>query len=701
VNYQDAINDKRKAAQEAAEKKQNLDKTVDATTSSGKEIISEIARQGARSRSSTQKVQLENENLAKTDDIQGAIDSINKLNLTTFVASQDKYTQMVNQMTELCGQLENLAEHINTNGKTLDSALITAVDKVNDVSVKLTKSLEEANSNTDVKDLLKESVAAIKAIDVSPVVNVETPKITIPKAAKAPEIDLKPFTEAIRGLEAAIIDNKVELPDFDFSSLSEQMMGVKTAINSLSFPVPNYILPFKDPTTGKATQATLTASGALPVEATIDTSAISTSANQTNGSQKTQLVDAGGEAATVTGGKLDVNASVDTTGLATSAKQDTGNTSLASIDGKITAVNTGAVVVSSSALPTGAATEATLAGAIKAEDAAHTTGDKGIMGLSVRSDTAAATAGTDGDYQPLITDATGKLHVNVGNAVTVSSHAVTNAGTFAVQDSDKIADNGGFTDGTSKVMPAGFIYDDVAGTVLTENDVAAARVDSKRAQAFVLEDGTTRARYAQINSVGQLSTLTNVSQINGVTPLMGNGASGTGAQRVSIASDSTGNIATIGTSVTPGTAAANLGKAEDAGHTTGDVGVFALAVRNDNAATSVTNANADYSQVSTDITGTVFTRQSPSNTPALTNVSASATTQTALAANAARRTAVFYNDSTSDCYIKYGAAASATSFTYYLPSLGTLSIDGNEYAGLVAVIHASATGTLRVTETSI
>lgn len=46
------------------------------------------------------------------------------------------------------------------------------------------------------------------------------------------------------------------------------------------------------------------------------------------------------------------------TGAATAAKQDTGNTSLSSIDGKITAVNTGAVVVSSSALPSGASTAA-------------------------------------------------------------------------------------------------------------------------------------------------------------------------------------------------------------------------------------------------------------------------------------------------------------------------------------------------------
>jgi hypothetical protein len=45
-------------------------------------------------------------------------------------------------------------------------------------------------------------------------------------------------------------------------------------------------------------------------------------------------------------------------GDASAANQVTGNASLASIDGKITAVNTGAVVVSSSALPSGAATGA-------------------------------------------------------------------------------------------------------------------------------------------------------------------------------------------------------------------------------------------------------------------------------------------------------------------------------------------------------
>lgn len=47
----------------------------------------------------------------------------------------------------------------------------------------------------------------------------------------------------------------------------------------------------------------------------------------------------------------------------------------------------------------------------KAEDAVHGSGDTGVMMLGVRKDTAAALAGTDGDYQPLIMDASGRLHI--------------------------------------------------------------------------------------------------------------------------------------------------------------------------------------------------------------------------------------------------------------------------------------------------
>lgn len=58
--------------------------------------------------------------------------------------------------------------------------------------------------------------------------------------------------------------------------------------------------------------------------------------------------------------------------------------------------------------------------------------------------------------------------------------------------------------------------------------------------------------------------------------------------------------------VMPGVTGVDLGKAEDAAHTTGDTGVFALAVRNDGAVTAFTNANGDYSPISVSATGEVF-----------------------------------------------------------------------------------------------
>jgi len=64
----------------------------------------------------------------------------------------------------------------------------------------------------------------------------------------------------------------------------------------------------------------------------------------------------------------------------------------------------------------------------KAEDAAHSSGDVGVMALAVRKDTAAASSGTTGDYEPLSTNATGQLWVEVGASALPSG-----AGTAANQ----------------------------------------------------------------------------------------------------------------------------------------------------------------------------------------------------------------------------------------------------------------------------
>lgn len=81
------------------------------------------------------------------------------------------------------------------------------------------------------------------------------------------------------------------------------------------------------------------------------------------------------------------------------------------------------------------------------------------------------------------------------------------AGALKTAPVDAVADNTGFVDGTTKLGMAGYILDETPGTGLTENDAAAARVDSKRAQVLVLEDATTRGQRAAVDASGRMSAV--------------------------------------------------------------------------------------------------------------------------------------------------------------------------------------------------
>lgn len=68
--------------------------------------------------------------------------------------------------------------------------------------------------------------------------------------------------------------------------------------------------------------------------------------------------------------------------------------------------------------------DGTLTGLSKAEDAAHSSGDQGIMGLAVRNDTLGSLVDTDGDYAPLQVDASGALYTNISNTIDVNDAAL-------------------------------------------------------------------------------------------------------------------------------------------------------------------------------------------------------------------------------------------------------------------------------------
>lgn len=81
---------------------------------------------------------------------------------------------------------------------------------------------------------------------------------------------------------------------------------------------------------------------------------------------------------------------------------------------------------------------------------------------------------------------------------------------------------------------------------------------------------------------------------------------------------------------------------------------------------------------------------------AVSRVSASASSVQLLAANAERLDAHIYNDSTATLYVKFGTAATTTSFTAKLDPGSWMSWDS--YDGVVHGIWSSATGAAQCTE---
>lgn len=145
----------------------------------------------------------------------------------------------------------------------------------------------------------------------------------------------------------------------------------------------------------------------------------------------------------------------------------------------------------------------------------------------------------------------------------------------------------------------------------------------------------------------------NNAQINGVTPLMGNGVTGTGSQRVTIASDNT-----------------PFHVIHDTGSTTA-------------------------------VTGTVATKETRAATPAQSSVANSITSVSLLASNANRLGTTIFNDDTAGSgatlKVKLGATASATSFTVAIAPQGYFEVPFS-YTGAIDGIASAATGNARITE---
>ena len=87
------------------------------------------------------------------------------------------------------------------------------------------------------------------------------------------------------------------------------------------------------------------------------------------------------------------------------------------------------------------------------------------------------------------------------------------------------------------------------------------------------------------------------------------------------------------------------------------------------------------------------------STSSVTSVVSAAVSTSILASNANRRMAILVNDTDKVVYVKLGATASLTSYTYRLTPLQTLELPFPIYTGAIdAIWDSSPTGSMRVTE---
>lgn len=93
-----------------------------------------------------------------------------------------------------------------------------------------------------------------------------------------------------------------------------------------------------------------------------------------------------------------------------------------------------------------------------AEDAAHVSGDTGMMALAVRKDTLAANTDADGDYSSLLTNASGELYVTMDSGVQtnpIGSEAYTVTDALAAAGDGLISVSGTFTTVATLAVGAG------------------------------------------------------------------------------------------------------------------------------------------------------------------------------------------------------------------------------------------------------
>lgn len=197
--------------------------------------------------------------LAKGEDIDEVIKELKQAQLASYLSSANKKSDIIlADSTSLGEAVAGLGEKLDALAKNLQSE---KADKelIKTVKEEMAKVVTALNRDTDSEmiDAINGLRPLLEGLEINPVINVPEPVINL----DIPKLDLKPLSTDIKSVTAAV--KAIKYPTIDMSAVIEATNKVSKAIGSLSFPMPNYILPYLD-INGKATQVQLDANGNLP-----------------------------------------------------------------------------------------------------------------------------------------------------------------------------------------------------------------------------------------------------------------------------------------------------------------------------------------------------------------------------------------------------------------------------------------------------
>lgn len=173
----------------------------------------------------------------KTPDVQNVVDAVEKL---ITIAEQEDNQPLLDAVAKLQTTLDLLPSKIN----------IPEVEPTEEV--RITNLIDYSGKFESLETAVKGIKIPEPKINLKPTISVNN---DLPK--------LEDIDTGLQDLLKAVQDIKIPKPVLNTKPVEEAIAKVYEAISGLTFPVPNYVLPFKD-ATGKAVQVLVNADGTLP-----------------------------------------------------------------------------------------------------------------------------------------------------------------------------------------------------------------------------------------------------------------------------------------------------------------------------------------------------------------------------------------------------------------------------------------------------